>query len=51
MRAVRDLVNFLVYVGEPAKLMRRHGIWAILVLVLFLIAAYALKQEYWEDVH
>ncbi len=50
-RAVRDIVNFLVYVGEPAKLVRRHGIWAILVLILFLIAAYALKQNYWEDVH
>jgi ubiquinol-cytochrome c reductase cytochrome c1 subunit len=50
-RAVRDLVNFLVYVGEPAQLVRRHGIWAILVLILFLIAAYALKQDYWEEVH
>ncbi len=51
-RAVRDLVNFLAYVGEPAKLERqRIGIWVLLFLIVFFVAAYALKKEYWKDVH
>lgn len=50
--AVRDLVNFLVYVGEPAKLDRyKIGVWVILFLVILFFFAYALKKEYWRDVH
>lgn len=49
---VRDLVNFLVYVGEPALLERKAlGIKVILFLLVFLIVAYMLKKEYWKDVH
>jgi ubiquinol-cytochrome c reductase cytochrome c1 subunit len=51
-RTVRDLVNFLVYVGEPIKLKRgKIGVWVILYLFVFLIIAYMLKKEYWRDVH
>lgn len=51
-RTVRDLVNFLVYVGEPAKLVRTTiGFWVILFLVVFTALAYLLKREYWKDVH
>lgn len=50
--AVRDLVNFLDYVGEPIKLERqRLGIWVLLFLAVFFVIAYALKKEYWKDVH
>ena len=40
-RAVRDLVNFLAYVGEPAKLERqRLGVWVLLFLgLLFVLIA------------
>jgi ubiquinol-cytochrome c reductase cytochrome c1 subunit len=49
---VGDLVNFLVYMGEPAKPERQHlGLWVLFYLVIFLIVAYALKKEYWKDVH
>ncbi len=49
--ATRDLVNFLTYVGEPAKLVRyKTGVWVILFLIVFLIPAYLLKKEYWKDV-
>ena len=49
---VRDLVNFLDYIGEPAKLQRYSlGPWVILFLVIFSVFAYALKKEYWRDVH
>ncbi len=51
-QTVRDLVNFLVYLGEPAKLVRYGvGFWAILFLIFFMGIAYALKKEYWKDVH
>ena len=50
--AVRDLVNFLVYVGEPAAHSRKSiGIVVLLVLVLVLFPiTYWLKKEYWKDV-
>ena len=51
-RAVRDLVNFLDYLGEPAKRQRETlGVWVLLFLVLLFVVAYALKKEYWKDVH
>lgn len=51
-RDMRDLTNFLVYLGEPAKLVRyRVGIYVLLFLAIFLVFAYLLKKEYWKDVH
>ena len=49
---VNDLVNFLVYVGEPVQLERqRIGKYVILFLLLFLVIAYLLKKEFWKDIH
>lgn len=49
---VRDLVSFMEYLGEPAKVKRKNvGIWVLLFLALFALIAYALKAEYWRDVH
>ena len=49
---VTDLVNFLVYLGEPVKLERyRIGAWVILYLLVLLLVFYILKKEYWRDVH
>jgi len=49
---VNDIVNFLVYVGEPVQLERqRLGKYVILFLLLFLVIAYLLKKEYWKDIH
>ena len=51
-QTVRDLVTFLDYLGEPSKVKRKNiGIWVMLFLVLFTLVAYALKVEYWRDVH
>lgn len=50
--AMNDLVNFLVYVGEPTQIERvRLGKYVILFLLVFLALAYLLKKEYWKDVH
>lgn len=49
---VRDLVNFLVYMGEPGAADRKRiGIVALFVLGILFVFAYALKKEYWKDVH
>jgi ubiquinol-cytochrome c reductase cytochrome c1 subunit len=48
---VRDLVNFLVYAGEPAAGSRRAiGIVVLFLLGVVFIFAYLLKQEFWKDV-
>lgn len=49
---VRNLVNFLDYIGEPAKLQRLSLGWKVIAfLFIFLIFAILLKKEYWRDVH
>lgn len=50
--AVRDMVNFMVYMGEPAQLVRyKWGVIVLIFLFILFIPAYALKKEYWKDVH
>jgi len=49
---VRDLTNFLEYVGEPSKLEREAmGYNVLIFLFIFFIISYFLKKEYWKDVH
>lgn len=49
---VNDLVNFLVYLGEPIQLKRfKIGSWVIIYLVILLFILYHLKKEYWRDIH
>lgn len=49
---VRDIVNFLDYIGEPIKRDREAlGIRVIGFLLVFLLIAYLLKKEIWKDVH
>jgi ubiquinol-cytochrome c reductase cytochrome c1 subunit len=48
---VRDIVNFLDYIGEPIKRERQQlGIRVIGFLLVFLLIAYMLKKEIWKDV-
>lgn len=50
--AVADLVNYLVYMGEPAKTQRMTlGLGVLLFLGLFFVVALYLKREFWKDVH
>ncbi len=51
-QAVLDIVNYLDYTGEPAKLVRYSlGVKVILFLIILLIPAYLMKKAFWEDVH
>lgn len=48
---VYDLVNFLVYTGEPYKVQRETmGVYVILFLVVLFVFAYLLNREYWKDI-
>ena len=50
-KMVTDLVNYMVYVGEPAQMQRKSlGKYVILYLFLFLWVARLLKKEYWKDI-
>jgi ubiquinol-cytochrome c reductase cytochrome c1 subunit len=49
---VGDLVNYLVYMGEPAGMSRvQIGIAVLLFLAVFIIVSWLLKRAYWKDVH
>lgn len=51
-RAVGDLVNYLVYMGEPWKVQSsRIGIIVMFFLVILLVFVYLLKLEFWRDIH
>jgi len=51
-KLVNDLVNFLVYVGEPVQLERQTmGKYVLFFILMFIAVAYLLKKEYWKDVH
>ena len=48
---VRDITNFLDYVGEPAKLIRTSlGVWVVVFLGVLFVLTCLLKKEYWKDV-
>ncbi len=51
-RAVADLVNYLVWMGEPSQSERKHlGVYVMAFLAFFFVVAYFLKKEYWKDIH
>ncbi|HKA41569.1 MAG TPA: cytochrome c1 [Burkholderiales bacterium] len=51
-RMAADLANFLVYMGEPSRQSRvAVGIYVLMFLGALFVLAFALKKEYWKDVH
>lgn len=49
---VGDLVNYLVYLGEPHATARKDlGIKVMLFLLGMFVLSYLLKKEYWRDIH
>lgn len=50
--AIGDLTNYLVFMGEPAKLVRyKLGYIVLGFLAIFFMLIYALKKEIWKDIH
>lgn len=51
-RLVADLVNYLVFMGEPAQARRTQIGYAVLIAIgVLFVLVYMLKKEYWKDVH
>jgi ubiquinol-cytochrome c reductase cytochrome c1 subunit len=51
-KLVADLVNYLVFMGEPARASRvRLGYAVLIALGVLFVPVYLLKREYWRDVH
>lgn len=51
-KQMRDLVSFMVYLGEPAKLVRYQlGVKVLLFLAVLWVVVYLMKREFWKDVH
>lgn len=49
---VLDLVNYLVYTGEPTRLKSESiGRWVIVFILVLFVLMYLLKKEYWREVH
>ncbi|MDP2793360.1 MAG: cytochrome c1 [Sulfurisoma sp.] len=50
--AVADLVGFINWMGEPmAEFRKRLGVIVLIALAVLFVFAYALKREYWKDIH
>lgn len=50
--AIADLTSYLVFMGEPAKLVRYDlGIIVLGFLSILFVLVYALKKEIWKDIH
>jgi ubiquinol-cytochrome c reductase cytochrome c1 subunit len=51
-KQVADLVGFITWMGEPtADLRKKMGYGVLLFLGVLFVLAYALKKEYWKDIH
>ncbi len=51
-KAVSDLVGFMVWMGEPQQEFRQTlGFLVLAFLAVLFVVAYALKKEYWKDIH
>lgn len=51
-KQIADLVGFIAWMGEPtADLRKKLGYGVLAFLAVLFVLAYALKKEYWKDVH
>lgn len=51
-KQVADLVGFMVWMGEPGASNRRAiGVGVLIFLAVLFVSAYALKKNYWKDIH
>lgn len=49
---VADLVGFLRHMGEPMANFRKElGVVVLIFLAILFVFSYALKREYWKDIH
>ena len=50
--SVADLVGFINWMAEPmAEFRKRLGVIVLIALAILFVFSYALKREYWKDIH
>lgn len=51
-KAIADLVSYLVWMGEPIAEKRKSiGVFVLIFLAGLFVLSYALKKNYWRDIH
>ena len=51
-KAASDLVSFMVWMAEPNQEFRKTlGFGVLAFLLVLFVLAYALKKNYWKDIH
>ena len=51
-KQIADLVGFITWMGEPtAGLRKKMGYGVLVFLGVLFVLAYALKKDYWKDIH
>lgn len=51
-KSIADLVSFLVWMGEPVADRRKSiGVIVLIFLAGLFVLSYALKKNYWKDIH
>ncbi len=51
-KAMYDLTNFMAYMSEPSKMVSGTiGMYVLIFLAILFVFAYALKKEFWKDIH
>ncbi|MDI3491879.1 cytochrome c1 [Thauera propionica] len=51
-KSIADLVSFLVWMGEPVAEKRKTiGTFVLIFLAGLFVLSYALKKNYWKDIH
>lgn len=49
---VGDLVNFMVWLGEPHQVLRKQvGFWVLFVLGILIVLTWLLKNAFWKELH
>ncbi len=50
--SVGDLVAFITYMSDPtAKTRTRLGVWVLVFISIFFVAAWTLNKAFWKDIH
>ena len=51
-KSVADLVSFMVWMGEPVAEKRKSiGVFVLIFLAGLFVLSYALKKNFWKDIH
>lgn len=51
-QTIRDLVNFMVWMGEPSQVARKRlGVWVLFALTILIFMTWLLYKSYWKELH